>query len=345
MFGLLRLLASSGYRVSFFPDNRWLAEPYTSALMDLGIEVIDPEQDIGEFLSSVSADLDLAILSRPMVAWSLLPLFVRHSPRTRIIYDTVDLHFVRERRRSEMEGDAEVARLAESMRQMELALTARADLTLVVTDVERDILLSELPDASIAVLPNIHDDESVGLPFELREGILFVGSFPHHPNVDAARFLVEDVMPLVWEKLPDVKCYLVGSSPSPEILALERDNVRVLGWVEDLQDLYDRVRVFAAPLRFGAGMKGKIGESLTHGLPVVTTTIGAEGMALQNHQEVLIADEPPGLAKAIIDAYFSKEVWTRLSDNGRRSIAERFSPYVVGDALEAMLAKVLSQSG
>lgn len=341
MFGLLRLLAGRGYRVSFLPANRWLQEPYTSALRDLGIEVLDPGEDVPNFIRSISPDLDLAILSRPSVAWPLIPVFATASPRTRLIYDTVDLHYVRERRRAEIEKDPEVNQFAEGMRYLELSLTSRADLTLVVTDVERQILAAEVPDASIAVLPNIHDDESLGLPFELREGILFVGSFPHPPNRDAAHFLVEDVLPLVWEKLPGVKCYLAGSSPTADILALEHDNVHVLGWVPDLREIYDRVRVFVAPLRYGAGMKGKIGESLAHGLPVVTTTVGAEGMDLQPDHEALIADDPAGLAKAVIDAYFSKEVWERLSVNGRRAVAENFSPHVVGDRLDAILAEAL----
>ena len=130
--------------------------------------------------------------------------------------------------------------------------------------------------------------------------VLFVGSFDHPPNVDAARWAAREIMPLVRERCPDAVLHVVGSNPTDQVRELAGPGVEVHGWVPDVAPMYARSRVTLAPLRFGAGVKGKVGESLAIGVPVVGTSVAVEGMHLTDGQEVLVADDAPGLADAVV---------------------------------------------
>ncbi len=338
MFEFICLLVDLGFAVTFVPHD-WHADstPYALRLREMGVEVEHGPGRLREIIQGLAPELRLVVLSRPAVAWPHLPLVRELAPQAKIVYDTVDLHFVRERRRAEIEGDPEVRRMAEHNHYLEVTLARAADATLVVSPVEKEILLDEEPTLQVRVLPNIHADHQPGRLFSHRQGLLFVGSFPHPPNRDGARWLVEEILPLVHRELPDVPLHIVGSHPTDEIMALARRHVRVLGWVRDLTYLYESSRLFVAPLRYGAGMKGKVGESLSHGLPVVTTRIGAEGMDLVDGRDVLIGDDAASFARAVVRAYQSRELWTSLAANGRQTIADRYSPPAVRPMLSALL--------
>jgi glycosyltransferase involved in cell wall biosynthesis len=190
------------------------------------------------------------------------------------------------------------------------------------------------------VVPNIHRDEPAGLPFEQREGILFVGNYSHQPNRDAVRWMVEEILPLVREEIPEVVLHLVGSGITEEITALAGDGVIVHGWVPTIDEMYRRVRLSVAPLRYGAGMKGKVGESMAFGVPVVATPIGAEGMGLSQGHDVLIAEDAAGLARSIVTAYGQEDLWGELAANGRETISVGYSPAMVRRALGSLLAEL-----
>ena len=341
MFELLLALRDLGLSVTFVPSDGRRQEEYSIALQREGIEVLYGPLDERQLLRELAPALDVAILSRPEPTWKWEPLVRDICPESKIIYDTVDLHFLREARRAEIEADPAVARAAARYHGMELSLARIADATLVVSIAERDVLQEEDPEIKVHVVPNIHGEEHTGRPFEDRKGVLFVGSFPHHPNRDAAHWLAEEIMPLVRLEDPDIFAYVVGSSPTEDIKALESESVRVLGWVPDLTNLLEHARLSVAPLRYGAGVKGKVGESLAHGLPVVTTRLGAEGMGLEHEHDVLVADEAQAFANEILRAYHDADLWTRLAANGRRTIARDSSPY----AIRASLAKILEEIG
>jgi GT2 family glycosyltransferase/SAM-dependent methyltransferase/glycosyltransferase involved in cell wall biosynthesis len=341
MYELLLALRDLGLAVTFVPNDGQQQGAYSTALQRAGIEVLYGPLDERKLLRELAPALDVAILSRPEPTWRWQPLVRELCPETKIIYDTVDLHFLREARRAEIEADPLVARAAVRYHDMELSLARIADATLVVSAAERDVLFEEDPEIQVHVVPNIHGEEHTGRPFEERKGVLFVGSFPHHPNRDAAHWLVEEIMPLVRLEDPEIFTYIVGSSPTEDILALESENVRILGWVPDLTNLLEHARISAAPLRYGAGVKGKVGESMAHGLPVVTTRLGAEGMGLQHEHDVLVADGAQAFANEILRAYHDADLWTRLAVNGRRAIARDSSPY----AIRASLAKILEEIG
>jgi GT2 family glycosyltransferase len=337
MFELLRMLVNLDYAVTFVPNNGADVPKYTEALEELGVEVLHGPLHMPTLVAELAPDLRVAILSRPQVAWGLLPALREFAPNTKIIYDTVDLHFLRERRRAEIEKEGTASPNAKRYYEMELSLVRMADTVFVVSEVERAVLAAEAPEASIYVIPTIHQSEHPGLTFDEREGLLFVGSFNHPPNCDAAEWLKWEILPIVRRSLPDVPIYIVGSNPTGNIQALAGDGVEILGWVPDLGPLYARTRLFVAPLRYGAGIRGKIGESAAHGLPVISTTLGAEGLKLRPELEILIADDSEAFAETIVRAYNNPTLWWNLATNSREAIATQCSPLVVEEELARAL--------
>jgi glycosyltransferase involved in cell wall biosynthesis len=161
------------------------------------------------------------------------------------------------------------------------------------------------------VIPNIHEEISLSekVAFDQRSGLVFIGSYNHPPNIDAVKWLCLEIMPLVWVSHPDITVNLLGSNLKDEVKELASDKVIVTGYVPEVEPYFQKSRIFVAPLRFGAGMKGKIGQSLSLGLPTITTKIGAEGMGLIDHQDVLIADTAEEFAQAVIELYDHRELW------------------------------------
>jgi len=187
------------------------------------------------------------------------------------------------------------------------------------------------------VMPTVYDAKPFVAPPEGRSGVLFVGGFQHPPNIDAAITLVKDVMPHVWRELGAIRVTIVGSHPPPDVQALASPQVDVTGWVEDLEPLLDSARVMAAPLRYGAGMKGKIAQALSVGLPVVTTAVGAEGLENGDKDCMLIAETAQDLASRVVQVYRDDELWRRLSSAGQTLIAERCSTEVLSRRLGELL--------
>lgn len=340
MLALVSILIELGFVVSFVPGNKAEMQPYTDHLQQMGVEVLYGDIELGPHLRGIGRDLTLCILSRPNIACEFIGTVRAHVPWATIVYDTVDLHYVRERRYGEILGDLGACRASDATREIELAMVRAADLTLTVSPEERQTLLGEVPDATIFVVPNIHADRPVSLERDQRHGLLFVGSFLHDPNRDAAHHLVRDVMPLLRRALPEVRLTIAGSNPTPDIEALATHDVEVLGWVPELEPLYEQSRIFVAPLRYGAGMKGKIGESLSNGVPTVTSTIGAEGMGLVHGEHVLVADDPASFADEVVRLYSDKELWSRLAEQGRSHIVGRYSPATVREHVREILAGI-----
>ncbi len=227
MLNIMRALIGLGARVTFMPDNFAPTAPYTRMLQQMGVEVLYGQLDVNAELATIGPRLNMAILSRPHVASRWLDTLREFAPAAQIAYDTVDLHWLREARRSAIgtsstsafgagNGHAEtLGPRAHALRQLELAMIRACDTTLVASDAERVQVLHDVPEASVLVVPTVHDVEPFVPPPEDRSGVLFVGGFQHPPNVDAAVSLVKEVMPEVWRELGDVRVTIVGSHPPP----------------------------------------------------------------------------------------------------------------------------------
>jgi hypothetical protein len=220
---------------------------------------------------------------------------------------------------------------------MELNMARIANSTVVVTDVEKKIL-EDFCISNVFVVPNIHHQYQGKLPdFEQRNGLLFIGGYRHPPNVDAVIWMCREIMPLIWQKQPNIKITLLGSNPPTKIKNLARDErIEVPGYIQDVEPYFLKSRVFVAPLRYGAGMKGKIGHSLSYGLPTVTTSIGAEGMGLTHDSDVLIADEVKDFVQFVLMVYNNYELWSLLSRNSLNLI-NQYSPQAMKSVLRQLL--------
>lgn len=343
LFELLRLLVEEGCAVSFFPENGLDDGPYTQALRRLGVEAWTQPWlgSVPDWLAKHGARFQLIIVSRHYVLSPLLPLLRRHAPQARIVFDTVDLHHLRELREAEERRDPALKRHAERTREAELALMRSVDRTWVVSPVEQALLARELPQARVDVVSNIHRVRGRGPGMTTRSGLLFVGGYRHPPNVDAALWLANDILPRLRAVRPDIHLSLVGSEAPPEVLALgERDGIRVHGHVPDLVPLLDAHRFSVAPLRYGAGVKGKVNQALAHGLPVVATPCAVEGMGLSHGVDVLVADDAESFAATLLAAYEDEPLWERLVAGGLANTEREFSPERARQTLRAIFSEL-----
>ncbi len=328
LVNLMRLLREQDVHVVFLPANREHAGRYTEALQQTGVETwyAPFAGRAPAWLREHGARFHSVLLCRHYVASEFLPLLRRHAPQARILFDSVDLHYLREQRAAELAGDPTLRRAAARTRQVELDVIAQADVTLVVSQAERTLLTVDAPQAQVEVLSNLHEVAGPGRPFAQRRDIVFVGGFRHPPNVDAVRWFVEAIFPLVREQLPDICFHCIGSDVTPQINALsDRPGVVVHGFIPDITPYMDGCRVAIAPLRYGAGVKGKVNLSMAHGQPVVATSCAVEGMFLHDGIDVLVADEPARFAANIVRLYRDEALWQQLGAAGLDNVARHFS--------------------
>jgi GT2 family glycosyltransferase/glycosyltransferase involved in cell wall biosynthesis len=327
MFNIVRILRGLGHRVRFIPDNLADIPPYGAELRRRGIEVIHHPyiKKVRDYLMSHGPEFDVVVLSRCDFARKHIADVRLYAPQSRIIFDTVDLHFLRTNREAHITSDPEIRQSAREKEQLEHDLIDQADETWVVSSVEQELLYEARPDKAIEIVSNIVDVPGSNTPFTLRRDFLFIGGFQHTPNIDAVVFFVEKIYPLIRERLPDAKFYIIGDKAPPEVVALATENIIVTGLQHDVRPFFESVKLSVAPLRWGAGVKGKINQSMGFGVPVVATLLAAEGMDLKDHEDILIADEPEDFARALIELYESEELWNRLSENGIKKTKARYS--------------------
>ncbi len=300
-----------------------------------------------EFLFSAGRHITLSIVSRPDVAAQWLSRVRASAPNSLVVYDTVDLHFLRHDRAAQVAeecGDSVTAewcaRESKRYRELELTLAQDADVTLVVSKVEQEILGELVPTSAVEILSNIHVTDSTRQSPDGRSGLLFVGNFNHSPNIDAVRWLCDAIFPLVRERHPETVLHIVGNNPPDEIAEMDLPGVVVHGWVSDLVPFYRASRVAVAPLRYGAGVKGKVGEALSLGLPLVGTSVACEAMHLKHGRDVLIGDSAETFAEHICTLLDDDDVWQTLSDTGAETIGRELGP----DRARALLAQLIDHS-
>ncbi len=278
------------------------------------------------------------------VAEQFLDAIREHSPHSLVVVDTYDVHFIREMREAAIARDHSLKRKAERTKRRELEIYGRADLVLTVTEEDRRALLSESRKVNVAIVPNIHVLPEVVAPRSSRRDLVFVGGFTHRPNVDAVLYFCREILPLVQEQIASVRLYIVGNAPPAEVVALGSESVIVTGYVANMVSYLNSALVSVIPLRFGSGMKGKIGEAMAYGLPSVTTSIGAEGMGLVDGVDALIADRPEEFAARIVLLHRDAEMWSSIADKARLHVAREWSPEAVNRELSDILAKYCSAS-
>lgn len=338
---ILQLLRLLGWQVAFLPDTGRANESEVDLLGTLGVPVLRRPwvRDLPAWLQRHGTTVDAIMLCRCPLADQYLALARRHAPQARVIFDTVDLHFLREQRAAELSGNAALARRAETSRKRELALMQASDTTLVVSPVERSLVADALPGVHVELVSNVHSVAGHGSDRDARRGLVFIGGHEHPPNADAMRWLVSDIIPAIREQLPETELHLIGEVPTDVRDSLAAPGVTVHGRVDDLTPWLDGCLASVAPLRYGAGVKGKVNTAMAHGLPVIATPIATEGMHLTDGRDVLVAREPADFAGAVVRLANDPELWEQLSAGGLANVREYFSFEAARDALARALPR------
>lgn len=326
MHAILTCLREIGHHVTFWPDTHCPLDHYTKDLQAKGVEVEYGTKSFEEFIRERAGYYDHVILSRPIVAPRYLPLIKHYSPQAKIIFDTVDLHYIRLGRQAKIENNSELEAQSKKWKIIELGLIDQADTSLVVSSFEKTELEKVDPTQRVEIVSLIHElREKPASNFSKRKGVMFIGSYSHLPNKDGLIWFVENVWPLILRAEPKLSFTIIGSNMPTDLFAQEKASVKVLGFVEDPSDNFESSRVFVAPLRFGAGIKGKILQSIEYGLPVVTTSVGAEGMFLEDNKTAMIADDPEDFAKKLLEIYTNKTLWENVSRQSQKVLTDHFS--------------------
>jgi len=340
---LMRTLRDLGYKVTFVPVSNFTHIPdYTDTLAALGIEsVLHPwTQTVRQHLEKFGECYDAVIIFRFNTAVDHLETVRKFAPRARIIYHTSDLHFLREERARRV-GNAKIPERSHShtkTKKAELDIVRKSDLTVLHSQFEQQLLAELVPGKPVVVFPWIYQPRGPGTKTSSeRRGMVFLGGYRHYPNVDAVMHFAQDILPLIEQRCPDLVFHAVGSNPPPEMTKLANSNLRIVGFVEDLSPVLWDARMMVVPLRYGAGLKGKIVTALAHGLPVITTSIGAEGMGLTDGVDVIIADEPGEFAAAIERLNTDDALWASLSRAGLDYVMRTTSREVGYGTVETIL--------
>jgi GT2 family glycosyltransferase len=322
LYQILKIIRNLNYHITFVPDNRNGEQPYTNELQVSGIKVLyNTRYFYDSFKKQIQETViytDIAWICRPELFAKYFPL-ISINDKIRIIYDTIDLHFLRLEREKEL--FPKKRNNVKKVKKMELAAVNIADTTIAISDVDEEILHGYKA-RNVVVIPNVHNLKYRVLKkdFKERKNILFIGSYKHTPNIDAVLWLIKEIMPIVWRVDPEIKVTLLGSKTTKAVENLASDKVFVPGFINDVSFYFNSHRLFVAPLRYGAGMKGKIGQSLEYGLPIVSTSIGVEGMYMRDHESVLVADDALSFAKSIIELYNDETLWNLIQDEGEKAI-------------------------
>jgi O-antigen biosynthesis protein len=316
-------LARMGFVVKFWPDDQRYDQAYSRPLEEAGIEILiadEHDRDFATFLRQLGDEIDFAVVSRPNFAGPYVSALRRYS-RARRIFFGHDLHFRRMSAQAQVQDDPDLHRDAMAMLETERSLWEQVDSVVYPSEEEADIVAGFVgPEKAHAVPLYFFDDAMLAsvMPDPAGHKLVFVACFGHPPNEDAAEWLASEIFPLVKAEVPEASLHLVGSLPTTRVRALAGDDVHVVGEVsaERLQEYYRSARLVVAPMRFGGGVKLKVLEAMAAGVPLVTTSVGAQGLP-ELHHCVEVADTASGLAQAAVRLMLDQAL---ARDNAAKSL-------------------------
>lgn len=337
----LQLLVEMGFNVKFIGADFLHIEPYSSELNRIGIETLDGDwyrQNCEEWFRENGRYIDYVFLNKPDPAIKFIDI-IKKFTAAKIIYQVHDLHHVRLRRKYEVEGLKTDLANAEKYEQIEKEIFKKSDAILTFSSVEEAEIRQIEPHKTVSTVPlyfyNYFSEDNSS--FSERHGILFVGGFAHAPNIDAVKWFTAEILPMVNSTLQNLTFYVIGGAPPDAVKELSSKHVKVLGFVSDqeLAEYYRSCRLVVIPLRFGAGVKGKTIEAMYHGLPIVSTSIGLEGIS-GIEQAIKATDDATVFAKQIIEMYSAPQSLTKIGNANKAFVRERFSRTRTHETLESI---------
>lgn len=329
-FQYIKMFISKGYLVKFIGDNYAKEEPYTSIFQQMGVEVLYGDwykENIFDWIIENQKHIHFAYLNRPHITAKYIDI-IKNETDIKTIYYGHDLHFLRLQRESELTNNKIALEESDMWKRLELEIIVKADMSYYPSYIEEKAIHEIDSTTNVkAITAYVFDEfkENYSYIPNERDGLLFVGGFSHIPNIDAVKWFVNNIYPLINTK-KDITVYIVGSNAPEEIKQLDGNGIVVKGFLSDaeLKEIYNKCKIAIVPLRYGAGVKGKVIEAIYNGIPIVTTSVGAEGI-LGVDNIVKIADEPDTFANAVLDLYLDDDKLIQMAGNTQDFIKDNFS--------------------
>jgi glycosyltransferase involved in cell wall biosynthesis len=353
---IVKILVAQGHRIDYLYTNHYQSDKKYKAAYDGAvnfIKILPSVVGFRDYLHFHDGDgLDVVWITN---LWALgytdfalqLAAWLRENrPHTRLIIDTMDLHYKKFLRRFELSGRPQERETAERFLALEKKLYPLADRVLAVTAVEKRDILAHVGACRVEVIPNIHPVRSQGPSIHQRRHICFLGAFRISHNLDAVHWFLQEAYPLILREAPEIEFHILGHGNEAfrETFAAY-PNVKVVGYVEDAERAVAQYRLFVCPMIYGAGMKGKLGVAAAAGTPFVTTSIGAEGFDFVDGRHCFIANQPAEFAARCVDLLRDDARWDRFRTNAAELLRRRFSVEVVGQEIAGLLRSLAARPG
>lgn len=331
MMQLIELFKAQEWELSFVSPAVKTSHSVDLESLGISTQIIKLNHDsFDEYLKSFAPDV--VLFDRFMIEEQFGWRVAEHCPDALRILDTEDLHCLRKVRQEAFKKRKEfqvASLLTSEIAKREIASIYRCDMTLIISTYEMELLTTvfKVDKALLWYLPfllnPLKEDHFNNLPaFEDRAHFMTIGNFKHEPNWNMVLYLKETIWPLIKKELPEAELHVYGSYPSGKVTQLhnEKQGFFIKGWTEDANQVMQKARVCLAPLRFGAGIKGKFVEAMQNGTPSITTSIGAEGMHGKLPWNGKIADEVAEIVANAVTLYRNKETWEVARKNGKTII-------------------------
>jgi glycosyltransferase involved in cell wall biosynthesis len=344
LYEMLSCLSDLGYFVTFFPvGNPVKVQPETGKLQQKGVEVfLEKYANFQEFMRDRCNQYDIVLISRPHVFEKFYTAIKENFSNSTIVYDAEALFYTREQAKAKIMGQLGNKEL-ENLAKQEMYLLEKADIAISVSEGEKETMLRQSSQKNIEVWGHIQDvqESTPPLRFNERNGILFLGSFfagPGSPNEDAALYFANQIFPEIL-KIIDCELFIVGADPTDAVKALASEKIKVTGYVERLENYFDKCRVNVVPTRFAAGIPLKLLQTMSFGIPSVTSELIAKQLVLSDGKEVLIAHNNTEFVQKIIMLYSDETLWATLSQNSREFVLNNFSRTNMMNKLKTIIEK------
>lgn len=345
-------LIEQGYHTIFFAEhNPMYRGKYTDILQDIGVEVIyNPWRTLEEYLEKIGSKIEVVVIARIYQLINFKPLIQKYCKNAVIIFNTVDIHFLRESRAAELQDDQQLLSQAQRTKAAELdAINHFADATIVIGSQEKQMLEEDYKCRNVFHIPLMRDIPGRATS-DNRSDFIFIGS-AHQPNYDAIIYLFNEILPLLKEAKITNQINIIGG-PLKEALSADplwdklesESQLNFCGFIEDLDEIFSKSLLMICPLRYGSGVKGKVATAMGYGVPVISSEIGVEGTGLINNEHVLVAHSHNDYIKHIKSLSVNDSLWTKLSNNGLQFMEENFSIKQGKEKFSTLVSNVTSRS-